>query len=260
MEIPELRIVPDDLWRAVQDRATKQSAARGNRRGPKPKHLLSGLLKCDCGANYIIEKGQGGRKYYGCAAHYDRGPDICDNSSLIRLERVEKAVLDAIFNEVCSPETIEYLHRKVNDAIAEMSAPASEIRKKRRAELAEWRRRLGNIKAAIADGIRTPSTLQMLEEAETRVSELEAALAAPQNGRVVALREIVIIYLAALKASLKTDMDAARALVARLVGPIAVKKVDGHLVAEVRGNLLGILESSVGVFVVPEEGLEPPRA
>lgn len=58
-EIPELRIVSDDLWHAVQAeiaRRREASAATGN---PHParrsKFLLSGLLTCGvCGAPYVV--------------------------------------------------------------------------------------------------------------------------------------------------------------------------------------------------------------
>ncbi len=59
-EVPDLRIVPDDLWHAVQERQKaahretrpdKSSVAFWNLR--RPQYLLSGLMKCgSCGASY----------------------------------------------------------------------------------------------------------------------------------------------------------------------------------------------------------------
>lgn len=100
---PDLRIVPDDLWNAAQVRSDYQRRiAKGNLKGRRPKYVLSGLLQCaGCGSHYIITKG----RYYGCAAHANRGPHVCSNSRLVVRERLERTVLDAIFEEVFSPET-----------------------------------------------------------------------------------------------------------------------------------------------------------
>ena len=75
--------------------------------GRHPKWVLSGLLKCECGANYIIRKGN----YYGCGAHFDRGPDVCGNARLANRERLERVILDAIFTKVFAPDVLEYLNQ-----------------------------------------------------------------------------------------------------------------------------------------------------
>lgn len=80
VDVPDLRIVPADLWRAAQDRRTRRrSPLRGNTRGRYTSALLSGLLVCDpCGSHYVLAK----PTYYGCTAHHDRGPAICTNGRL----------------------------------------------------------------------------------------------------------------------------------------------------------------------------------
>ncbi len=98
---------------------------------------------------------------------------------------------------------------------------------------------------------------------EQRVDELEALLRGPiQRRKVVYLPGVVESYLRDLKGSLETDPDAARRLMARLIGPIKLVRQGRRVLAEVRGNLLGILgnEGDWLETVVPEEGLEPPRA
>jgi len=152
-------------------------------------------------------------------------------------DRIERVVLDAIFHEVFSPETLSYLSAKVNEAIVSLTAPVGDARRNREAELAQARTRLENIKAAIADGIRTPSTRQMLQDAEERVAELEATVRAPARPRkIVYLPTVVEACLRDLRGSLDTDPDAARALLARLLGHIILKRKDGRLLAEMRGS------------------------
>lgn len=76
-------------------------------------------------------------------------PHICSNGRLVAWEKLERIVLDAIFEEVFSPETLAYLSAKVNEALASAAMPADGLRKKQRAELAQARKELENIQAAI---------------------------------------------------------------------------------------------------------------
>ena len=163
-------------------------------------------------------------------------------------ERLEQVVLKAIFDEVFAPETLAYLSTKVNEAIANASMPADDLRKKRKAELAQARKELENIQTAIRQGILTPTTRDMLTETEERIARLEAALGVPaEKPKVVYLPSIVEGCLHDLKGSVETDPDHARALIAKLIGKITLRRKDGHLWAEMRGNIARLLEIEVPV-------------
>ena len=129
--------------------------------------------------------------YYGCASNSNRGPEICPNGRLARRDRLEDTILRLIFDEVFYPETVAYVSRKVNEALARRANPPGATRKRKETELAKARIQLENVKAAILEGIRTQSTEEMLEAAEQRVAELEATLlgaACQQQDRCFALR------------------------------------------------------------------------
>ncbi len=166
--------------------------------GSRVWDLPCGLLVCgDCGSHFVIRK----RSYYGCAADADRGPHVCANSRLVAREHLEKVVLNAIFEEVFTAETLAYLSQKVNEAIANASMAANDLRKKRQAELAEARKELDNIRSAIRQGIFTSTTREMLTETEERIARLEASLHAPARQRnVVYLPSLVKACLRDLKA------------------------------------------------------------
>ena len=257
-DVPELRIIPDDLWRAVQRRSAQQSQGFGKKIGRRAKYLLSGLLKCECGANYIVRN----TTHYGCAAHHDRGPAVCNNEKQAPRERLERVILERVFKEVLGdPEVIAYLSAKVNEALANATLPADELRKKRRAELVQARRELANIERAIRRGLDTKTTQRMVAETEQRIAHLEAALAAPvEKPKVVYLPGVVEAFARDLKGSLETDPDEARRLLGSLLGHITLRRDGGHLKAEFQGRLRGLLDlDTMGKTVVPEEGLEPTR-
>ena len=92
-EVPELRIVSQDLWDAVKERQEKTrrtvtaDRARGIRseRARRPVYLFSGLLKCgQCGGSYTLVSGTN----YGCANRKTRG--TCDNGLSIKRTELEE--------------------------------------------------------------------------------------------------------------------------------------------------------------------------
>ncbi len=105
---------------------------------------------------------------------------------------------------------------------------------------AQARQRLEHIKGAIAQGIVTQTTKAMLEEAEERVAELEAAFQAPAKPSVVALPVTVERYLSELRV-LGRDIARARRILANLIGEVILRRHGDRPVAELRGNLQGIL-------------------
>jgi DNA invertase Pin-like site-specific DNA recombinase len=110
---PELRLIDDDTWNAAQQRLQKnrdthkhRHNADGTLKGSSPadaanypRRLLSGLVKCVCGANFIV----GGRN--GCyliCPRYAQGR--CQCKSQLHRERAEKLILDVVSRCILSSE------------------------------------------------------------------------------------------------------------------------------------------------------------
>jgi len=108
---PELRIVPQPLWEAVQARwAARLLTARGHYQGKRPKYLLSGLLVCgECGSHYIVQSKRQNTQWYGYAAHNERGPAICTDGRMIRRECIERQLVDYVFQDMFTPPKLEFL-------------------------------------------------------------------------------------------------------------------------------------------------------
>jgi hypothetical protein len=109
---------------------------------------------------------------------------------------------------------------------------------------------LEHVKEAIRQGILTPTTKAMLEEAERRVAECEAALAAAREVPEKIQRPSSSIgrYLEDLRGALETDTDRARRLLVKMLGKVMLRREGARLLAEVKGDLLGLLDVDEEVF------------
>ncbi|HEV2357092.1 MAG TPA: recombinase family protein [bacterium] len=238
--VPELRIIPQDLWDRVQARRQGRRQAAGLTPGAKPKYLFSGLLVCgECGSHYTIKD----RGYYACSANVNRGSAVCRNTKLARRDRVEEILIDCIYKELFSPETVAYLTRQVDEALARLSINPDEQRRRIEADLRQARTELENVLTAIRQGLTTPATRGLLFECEERVAGLEASLRdlPTKPPRLVSPPSAVESYLRQLRETMGTDAERARRLLAKLIGPVTLRRDGTHLVAEVQGNLEALL-------------------
>ena len=105
-EVPELRILDDDLWMAVKARqAAVKHSRRDDREGEnhfrerrRPRYLFSGLTKCGCcGGGYSMISAD----LVGCSTARNKG--TCDNRSNIRRDRLEARVLNALRDHLMEP-------------------------------------------------------------------------------------------------------------------------------------------------------------
>lgn len=113
VDAPELRIVSDDLWFAVQRRFEARghdSSSKGRPRGSGAKYLLTGLLRCPCGSSFeALSRPHGNRRafVYGCAAHRRRGRHVCPNDLVVPMEIADNAVLDVVEQFMLAPLVVE---------------------------------------------------------------------------------------------------------------------------------------------------------
>ncbi len=151
-EVPELRIVPEEIWTAAKSRqkqtrhAMKTAGAIGAAK--RPQYLFSGLTKCGiCGAGFIMS----GKNRLGCFGARDQGR--CDNHLTIRRDEVEARVLSALqdkllrqdlFEEFCDEFTREMnrlrMEHRAGLSAAEREIERIEVRRKKLIEIHHGRR------------------------------------------------------------------------------------------------------------------------
>lgn len=104
-DVPEMRIVSDELWQRVKERQTEIGElfdfGQRNRLNAthRPGYLLSHLLECaECGGPYAIS----GKDRYSCTNRKkrlpidERGGACCGNSKTITRQELEQRVLDCL--------------------------------------------------------------------------------------------------------------------------------------------------------------------
>jgi DNA invertase Pin-like site-specific DNA recombinase len=156
-DVPELRIVDDDLWHRVQHRL---AGIRGSARvlkaretkfwlNRRSKHLLTGLTCCgDCGAPLAA----GGKDYLSCGAARRLG--TCKNRKGIRRSVLEGLILDALKHNLMHPDFVAEFIREFHAELNRQRRDAELTINFKRRELDETCRKLNGLIEAIADGFR----------------------------------------------------------------------------------------------------------
>ncbi|WP_230772178.1 recombinase family protein [Sphingomonas sp. Leaf4] len=146
VEMPELRIVPQELWQLVQDQAAERSTGPLVQR-KRPKHLLSGIVMCGvCGGAYAMIGG--GRM--ACTRAREAG--TCDVTRTVARSMLEARVLKGVAEHLLQPEAVSVL-------VQEYHSEIETKRKDRTRDAADLDRQIGKAEAqvqrliaAIADG------------------------------------------------------------------------------------------------------------
>jgi site-specific DNA recombinase len=248
-EVPELRIVDQDLWERVKSRqaALRKDTRtdRGQERSfwaqTRPKYLLSGLLRCGaCGGAYTKINAN----LFGCAAARNKG--TCSNRINIRRDAIEAMVWDGLKKRLMDPKLfkvfVEEFAREFNRLRA---AEGNEI-EQAKTELAAIERRLRKIVDAIADGAPARTLKEELLTLEARQDELRGLLAKPEPDRTLVHPGLAEIYrrkIAALHEALQDEAtrDEAIELIRSLIEAVVLVPDKGSLRTEVRGELAAIL-------------------
>ena len=93
-DVPELRIVPDELWERAkvrQQASARRISTESLVHARRPMYLFSGLTRCGvCGRSYTVYS----KHRLACSGARDRG--ICDNRLTIRRVELEDRVLTCV--------------------------------------------------------------------------------------------------------------------------------------------------------------------
>lgn len=284
-DVPELRIVSDELFEAVQAQIARRS--HDKRQGNmgihrRPKRLLSGLLKCAACSSGMAVAGvdKSGRTRLRCSAHTNSG--ACPDPKTFYLDDVEELVISSLAEELATPDQIKvYAERYIKARIEECS-----YENRRRAEIE------ARIGAIAKDNDRL---LDMLMKGIGEQDAIDARMKAQGREKDKLKQELVnlpvasniILHPATIKHLGQTltahcthplrhtrakleltlhmldDMNELGPMVRELIRSITLfRDQDARLVVKVEASLEPFLEEDGKPFgavpLVAEEGFEPP--
>lgn len=240
-DMPELRIISDDVWARAQHRLLTTPYGPKQPAGRKPQYLLSGLCVCGvCHSAYVIVSGRG---WYGCGGYHKRGETVCTNRLLAKRSALEERILALIQDQMLAPVALEEFTRHFNQVLAESLRQRGAIGKGSRRELARAEAELEHIKAAIRAGVVTLTTRTMLEEAEAKVAQLKAHTKDPAPAKIALrlLPSAAARFAADVRRLAEHNIPKARLLLEDFLGRIVLKPEGDTLKAIAQGNLAAIL-------------------
>ena len=182
IELPELRIVPQEVWDRVVERHKEMKSralrySNGRLGGRPPKHeaqnLLSGMMLCAfCKGGIVCETPSTGRqKLYVCGTRKKKG-NLCENNIRMATSVLNEAVLQAIEEHALTPEAIErVIALSERDDVKEKEVALFQ-------EQGHNARKQKNLMNAIAGGTEGPTILVgEIERLEARQKAIAAELA-----------------------------------------------------------------------------------
>lgn len=190
-DVPELRIVDDELWHSVRVRQGeiaekfanvteavrkhhKKNRLNGTRR---PKSLLSGLVFCGCcGGPYSLR----GADRFACSNHISKG--ACSNIRTISREELEARVLSGLKDRMMAPEIVEEAMRAYAEETNRLNRERRSSGDAWKAELVKVEKQIRGIIEAIKAGMFHESMKAEMDTLEARKTELNTLLAdAPED-------------------------------------------------------------------------------
>lgn len=176
-DLPELRIVDAETWETAQTRRADAGGAHLTHRR-RPKRVLSGLLRCGiCGGSYIVRT----RGYVGCSRRMNTG--TCDNNRDVAMSEIETRVIAALRQHLLSPEAVALAVETYRAERQKLAREHARTRAQSERELADIKRRIAHVVAAIETGADPGPLVARLSELEAQRRQTEARL--PDAGRSV---------------------------------------------------------------------------
>ncbi len=132
-DLPELRILPEELWNAAKARqAVLDKAKPALWQTNRPQYLLSGLTKCGvCGGGYSKINSS----HYGCSASKNKGESVCANRKTIKREILESYVIDALKTRFMQSELVEVFCKEYTKHLNVLNSQKDATQKRQRVEL-----------------------------------------------------------------------------------------------------------------------------
>lgn len=229
VDVPHLRIIPDDLWSSVQARLkVTENKPWDTARGRKPRYLLSGLSLCaKCGGPMQASRRKSGQEIimaYGCSWHRERGDSVCDNSFKRPVREVDQQVIGWFQEKILREEVVLEVIRRLRCKILESNQVQQDEQPQLQKTIKSIEEKLRRLAEAIASTDSRPEVLvKMISEHEEEKRRLQIRLAALQeapkmlDNEIEALEDEVRTRIAHLQELLSRHPEQARRILQTLL-------------------------------------------
>jgi site-specific DNA recombinase len=250
-DVPEMRIVDQELWDKVKTRQGEQKASKFGDKGPgywdrrRPRYLFSGLVKCgECGGGVVNLNAE----RVGCASARNKG--TCDNRRTMKRETLEATILDGLQHHLMDTDLYEIFCEEYTRHLNTIRIQHNASLEGAKAELQKIDRETNKLIDAICDGIPAIKVKDRMWALENRKTELEQLVANTEEEPVLVHPAMATVYRDQVKQlceALNEDgrraeaVDLIRTLVDRIV--LTPVEIDGKRTLEIdlHGHLAGIL-------------------
>lgn len=258
-EIPDLRIIPEELWNRVQkhnermQKIGRQRLGGFNKTKASQGYLFSGLLACGlCKCAIGIVKSGRTPATYGCRKH--RFESRCTNSVTIRRDILEDQLLNAISQKV-RPEVLEDNLRRLRAEIAnylqkELEGDTATDVASQEKRLAELKSQQANLVRAIARYSDSEGLVAELAAIESRITEMKKHLSRLAKTGTSTLetvsyeqfRSFAIQKAGNLESALRSDPTIARETLRKVIRRLVLTPVQASdgLMLEITGGDLDL--------------------
>ncbi len=229
-QVPELRIVSDELWEIAQKQRRSPPGTPANYH-KRPKRLLSGLLKCgSCGSGLAaMGKDKSGRVRIRCSA--SRESDTCPNPRTFYLDRIERSVVSVVQQFLRKPERLALFIKTYQEEQARLVNERRSQRGVYERELDRVVAKIDKIVMQIADDIIDPEDARAaMQKLRPRRKELQELLAdTPELPPVITVHPVAAQLFEEKVTDLQKEMEAGEidplSLGAQLLRELLVKVV-----------------------------------
>jgi site-specific DNA recombinase len=249
-EVPNLRIVSDELWQEVHERI-EQRASRPFSKQHRPKRLLSELATCGvCGGRWIVI----GLERWGCSSH--RNGKACPNNRTITTEHFEKRVLSGLRERMLDPQLVKTFTEEYRTEFARRTALNQRQNSQLERKLEVAKGKIARLVNAIAEGGEEFSEIkEALVAAREQRDKLQHELQELKAGAVITLHpKIAETYqrqVAQLTTALTIDDETrlkTHSIIRRLIDQVIIRPSDAErgVIIEVSGRLASLLALATG--------------
>ena len=175
-EVPDLRIIEDDLWQAVRNR---QGALVSKGTGTpvwdrrRPRTLFSGLMKCGCCGSGFSKVS---KDSFGCSAARNKGKAVCTNMAQIKQADLEARVLDALAHNLMDAQAVAAFCEAYTSERNRLAATASDSRSTLEKDLGQVKRDHAKLVDAIIAGVPAEQVKDKMISLDARRQQLEDQL------------------------------------------------------------------------------------